>query len=182
MRRAAPEGPERSGGPARQRGLRHAAAGLDGECRPPRVRGKQPKNVIAERDGPPRRGKRQRAKPEGPRRIFAARCTSTRCAGRRTAQTPDTWRSPIAHQRLDDGDGVGVEDFRDVDQFDDIDASFAAFAFRHERLGPRDAPGELMLAQARRLARGDQGFSQSQILFGVGGFSHSRRWIWRLRS
>lgn len=126
-------------------------------------------------------GLRQRAKPEGPRRIFAARFTSTRCAGRRTAQTPIIGLR-FADQRFDNIDGVGAEDFEDVDQFDDIDAAFAALALGNKGLRPSDSPCELVLAQAGGFTRGDECFSQSQILSCVGGFSHSRRDTWRLRS
>ena len=101
--------------------------------------------------------------------------------GASPARTPKDG-SELAQKRSYEFDGVGAQDFEDVKQLNDIHTAFSALAFRNKRLRPPEPPGEFVLAQARRLAGCRQRFSQSQIRFGVCGFSHARHSSWRLRS
>lgn len=100
---------------------------------------------------------------------------------RRSARTPKGG-SGIAQKRSYEFDGVGAQDFEDMNQLDDIHTAFSTLAFRNKRLRSAEPPGEFVLAQARSLARRGQRLSQSQIRFGVCGFSHARQGSWRLRS
>lgn len=129
---------------APSRGLRSAAAGLDGECRPPRVRGKLQNNFIAERDGPPRSGTasggdaRRAETQSGSVHEHAARGAKPRADAQRRLEFPQ--------QCFDKFNGIGTQDFENMQQLDDIHTAFSALAFGDKRLRPAKPARKFVLA------------------------------------
>ena len=67
---------------------------------------------------------------------------------------------------FDDLMGIGIEDFRDCQEFYDVQTSIAVFILGDERLGLADPVGQGLLGHVGRLPRRYQALDQGLVLFG----------------